>query len=65
VSTEELLRRAAATLRDPYRNTTGWDLPLADWLDHEAQWLGATPSTSHPNPRALAVARAVLREETS
>jgi hypothetical protein len=32
------LRRAAETLRSPYRcNTTGFELALADWLDEVAE----------------------------
>jgi hypothetical protein len=58
----ELLRRAAQNLRDPYRNSTRWDLPLADLLERSAvlEESGIEPVSVFGF--LIAVARAVLRE---
>lgn len=66
----DLLRRAAALLRDgacvgvPDPPVA---LPLADWLDVEAEHAEVSPAGCCPELRVarLALARAVLREEAS
>src|SRR5688572_22587280 len=59
MSDPDLLRRAATCLRDPYRNTTRWDLPLAGLLDSEAD---AWDEYGTPRRGVVAVAQAVLGE---
>lgn len=64
----DLLRRAAAHLRNPYRcNGNPWDLPVADLLDAHAESIeeeGPHFSVTSDVAAAFAVAQAILPART-